>query len=531
MGRVGTIYDQDLHEKVYVIKGDERYVHSTEILLTQTGNITQDTSSYSVPFVITTHRNLGASTITVYDNGEVIDVLDCNTADATINYTASLVYDVEHNIYVRYNANNQCTPSKSFIWTDMRENPNLSVTTLTQSGSLRFSSNETATTTVTITEESGTVSVSGLTLEYSIDGGAFIETTTDSNGDATINMGQLTNGTHTVAVYFNGTSSLSSSDIQFQAVVGFDVEIIEYPPAFVNILDWDYGNTVKVKVLDYLGEPVEGGTVSFYSQNKTTNSDGIAIFRINNGVGGSYYATYGDYTSEDVTIGVATVSSITLSQENVVEKGTSTECTWKLNGNGNLSDILLKVQVVDGVRELYSASKYTDANGEITFTYEGDGRGEVISTVGTSSTHQVSASILDYLQYWKAPTVSRNKSTYSSYCALESLSNGWKLKASSNIHRGAMTFTNLPTNFRMTFKIVSVRNYNGLRINDTSYPFEAGQNVTIKQNGRNGSIYVNGTLVSGHTSDEQGTLKLWVNYNQYTSDSWIVYDNLRILPL
>ena len=532
MGRIGTTYDKELNEKVYVVKGDEAYAHTTEILLTQTGNITQGTSTYTVPFVVSVHRNVGNSTVTIYDNNTAIAVIDCNTADETISYTATLEYGIAHNIYARYNGNNRCTPSKSFYWTDERVNPNLSITTLTQSGSLRFSNDEVATTTVTISEESGTATLDDLTINYIVDGGTIQSTTTDSNGDATITIGdELSNGIHNITVFFDGTSTLASCDIQFQAIVGFSVDIIQYPPAFTNILDWNYGNAVKVQVLDYLGEPVSGGTVSFYNMNKTTNDEGIATFQISNGVGGTYTATYENYASDSVRITEANVTSISLSQSNIVEKGGTTECTWKLNGTGNFKDIYLKLGVQKGAVEILSTSKYTDENGEIKFTYEADGRGEVTAWIGSSSEHQKTATIYDYLQYWKAPTESRNRSTYASYCALQGVTNGWKLKASSGVHRGAMTFTNLPNKFVMQFKVKGTNNYNGLRINDLSYPFKVNDNVRIRQDGVNGSLYVNDTLIGGITSEQASTLKMWVNYNQYSADSYIIFDELRILSL
>jgi len=531
MGRVGTEYDKELNEKVYVVKGDEGYVHTTEILLTQTGTITQGTSTYTVPFIITTHRNRGDSTITVYDNKEVIAILDCDTANDTISYSATLEYNVSHNIYVRYNGNKLCLPSKSFMWSDVRENPNLSVTTLTQSGSLRFNNTDTASTTVTVSEESGSISVSGLTLYYAVDGGTLQSATTNSSGEATISMGTLTNGIHNVSVFYDGSSSLTSASIEFQAIVGYSVEIIEYPPAFTNILDWSYDNIVKVQVLDYLGEPVSGGTVSFNSTNETTDSNGIATFSITNGTGGSYYATYGNYTSDTVAITEANVTSITLTQSNQVENGLSTDLTWKLNGTGDFSGVYLRLSLSQSNVEFYSTSKYTDENGEITITYDGTGRGRMNARIGISNDDYESETIEDYTQYWKSPNESRNRSSYASYCALQSVSNGWKVKASSGIHRGAMTFTNLPIKFDFMFKVKSVGNASGLRINNKDYQFKANQNVRLRQDGTSGSLYINDTLISATTSESSGTIKLWVNYNQSTADSWITFDNLRVLKL
>ena len=131
MVRLSTVYDSELKEQVFKLRGDEDYARTTKTLL-KLGNVTLDSFSFDLDISVDVLRDRGDSKILVYDNdilmplyennvlvGESIDWSSQDTAKTL--QLKGLDYDVQHNIVAKYMGNNKCSPSNSITQTITRE--------------------------------------------------------------------------------------------------------------------------------------------------------------------------------------------------------------------------------------------------------------------------------------------------------------------------------------------------------------------------------------------------------------------------
>ena len=129
MAKLITTYDSTLKEKVFVLKGEEAYAKSTDTVLTELPR-EEDWNRYLdymlIGFEVDVHRNIGESSIVLYDNDDVIDVIPFDLGSTSVRWEKyydedtgewvdnrmKLAYGVEHNIYAKYMGNKQCLKSQ-----------------------------------------------------------------------------------------------------------------------------------------------------------------------------------------------------------------------------------------------------------------------------------------------------------------------------------------------------------------------------------------------------------------------------------
>lgn len=114
MPRINTYYDKELGKKCFIVKGDEAYSRTTDTELSLVSTRFRDIINYSADFKCKVYRDVGASTIALYDGNELLKVVDVADTDDWVRLDfVPLNYGVTHNIRAEYQGNNHCLPSQS----------------------------------------------------------------------------------------------------------------------------------------------------------------------------------------------------------------------------------------------------------------------------------------------------------------------------------------------------------------------------------------------------------------------------------
>ena len=147
MAKLITTYDNTLKEKVFVLKGEEAYAKSTDTVLTEL-NREEDWNRHLdymlIGFEVDVHRNVGESSIVLYDNDEVIDVIPFDLGSTSVRWEKyydedlgewvdnriQLAYGIEHNVYAKYMGNKQCLKSQSKVYKFSEEMPDAYLSSL-----------------------------------------------------------------------------------------------------------------------------------------------------------------------------------------------------------------------------------------------------------------------------------------------------------------------------------------------------------------------------------------------------------------
>lgn len=110
---LGTTYDPDLKEKVFIVRGSERYTHSTITTLAYTYNA-GNRSYITINLTATVKNHVGESAVVFYDGVDVLGTVDCSSFDPEVSITARVDYGY-HKFYAKYMGNSACLSSKSGI--------------------------------------------------------------------------------------------------------------------------------------------------------------------------------------------------------------------------------------------------------------------------------------------------------------------------------------------------------------------------------------------------------------------------------
>lgn len=214
MSKISTIYDKKVG-KCLIVRGSEAYAHTTDVLM-EVGTITKDhTDSFKATFILNVLRDVGSSQIAIYDNDELIKIVDWsdNQSSAieigTNGDDIRFSYNVNHNIYAKYLGNKECLPSRSKTFVLNEEIPSNLFTSISFGESPTTSFLSTVTIPVTLVADNSSTQ----TLKYYIDG----DTTNKQSISVTPNVASnividdLDNGLHTINVEFEETLNLAES--------------------------------------------------------------------------------------------------------------------------------------------------------------------------------------------------------------------------------------------------------------------------------------------------------------------------------
>lgn len=324
MVRISTKYDNTIVNnkevgKVFMIRGDEGYARTTDMIFnTITDNTSADSiQGYKVAFCYDVLRDVGSSTVILYDNDIVLKEFDWSsdngmqyigtTNDHTVIDPTTclyLPYDEEHNLWMKYNGNTNSLYSKSkpvkvycdlpleFYTNITYDNINLSGDDITFDLSLTIHGEVTSAT-------------YHKSIELYLDDELVDTVTTGSDSNvANCELNGITRGHHIITAIVVGDEDIYTATKSYEFDAGYDISIVSYPNPFIN----GVGGDIVVRVL-FNGEAVSDATVDFSNSSATTDTDGYATIQLSSLVdSGEYTAICDDVESAPVYITVANPS-------------------------------------------------------------------------------------------------------------------------------------------------------------------------------------------------------------------------------
>lgn len=521
MAQLNTIYDKDLKEKIFILKGEERYARTTDCILEEitheSGDVDPETGRridwnthidyMLLEFRIDVLRDIGASYVTLYDNDEVIGVYDFDTnshyidfkyEDAEHDNRLRFTYDVEHNVYAKYMGNKNCLKSKSKMYTFKEDTPQAYVSSITYTGLNSFYNGGTTSIsfTATLVGEEGYASKTLKVYDGSTFKGSF---TTGSDGSASVTITGLSNGSHNIRTVFEGDEYLTASEYTQAVSIGYTIEITDYPSYVLNSQNLQY----KILAKDYNNNPVSNLSVHTITNegtvgsSVTTGSDGIATLTIPNSSFNTFVQdgllVYGCESDDGSSSrGVMTSwynnASVTLTaRDSIISSNISTVLTGRVSNVNKPVTVELSSNKKQGTTDIISTSNY----GGFSYPYTGEGLGDTIITASITGSSRT-ANIEDVLQYWNSGGVKYNINYNAQQGSITSVSNGWGIRSSTVTNRAIIFLNPSVTPSSLSFKVVDVYNVNNLFYK--SITLSPGDLIRIdKENDT--KIYKNGTLV------------------------------------
>lgn len=401
MVRCSVKYDEELKEQVFFVRGDEDYARSTSTVL-RVGDVSTDTYDFSVSIYVNVFRDKGEGSIVIYDNDEVVYVIDDwrstdNEREITFEH---MDYDTEHIFTAKYMGNKQCSPSSSNSETVYVEDTQRFQTSLAINGVRQFKPNEGFVKTITLSREDSSLDgVGSQDIIVYVDDVRYTTIETQYTGiTREISFNGLSQGLHTIRAEYMGSRNLTSSNTTQTISVGYNIQAISYPSLVVAYNNYNY----VAKVTDFFGNPVSNVAVDLYSSQSptsigtaNTNSEGYATFS-NEVYSFKFGTTIGSVSYETDIINVEHISINDITVSSAYERLYKAETNNIVVDTGNT-----KANVPIAVTGAVNTTIYTNSNGIATLDIVGDG-----TSANKSLTFKVSNSLSkslqfdDYVQYW-----------------------------------------------------------------------------------------------------------------------------------
>lgn len=443
MVQLNTTYDSKIKEKIFILKGDEGYARTTDVianLITDFDDYDTHISSCHVGVEIQVLRELGESTIDIYINDEVktipwsYDNMD-EIIDSTWNengvywengkliigkYETSpelietglyLPYDVEHTIRVRYNGNKYClgSSSKPIVFTVPTPNAFRSMLTLS-SESPRYAPN-TEIDDLSLLFQCENQIEEPKTVKIYDDDTLLATATVEKDVPTTVNVGVLSDGLHTLKAVFDGDDEAFGSTTQYYVSVGYNIGNLEYPSSVIN----GATGTLSCKVTDYFNEPLIGYGIcvseytdgegwSEISQTVESDSDGLVTIDPVYFTNKPFAVTIGSSYMDTHTTNVISPTSLSMNLgSQYVVPSSSTTITGAVYSNGSIIPvegigITFISTDVDGKEYEWNAVTGSDGKYSTTIQTDANGKVEIVGWVDNSLVNN--RVYLDVLRYW-----------------------------------------------------------------------------------------------------------------------------------
>ena len=538
---VSTIYDKDLKQKVFQVRGSERYTNSTQTTL----EIEYDNSHKSyleVTLTSTVKRKIGSSSIVFYCDDTILGIVACNESDSEVEATYQVSYGY-HKFYAKYVGNTQCLSSKSGIIELEGVIPDIPETSITintfyvYAGWIEDLDN--AGIYLTLKDDENNVLIGKDVLLYVND--EYLDTITVASQMEQLPIQEYSvYGKHVhIKAVFEGDDSYFACEAERTFNQGYDIVAT---PVYDKICLGD-NTRINVALSQSDGIVLRASSVSLYDSNdtlleqKNTNMDGIASFN------GEYLTTAGTHTLKAVkgtngdydnaTINVVSIDNIATEYlDDITAKGFSAQAVFVPYANG-AKTTGLPVTVGSDVL-------LTNSAGEIDFQYDGTGAGKVNINVAAGSC-TTSAVIQDTYQYFSKSQQKNYNLNYSVRNSLAVVDRYYVLELFASDVTGyfilegeyvqPVSFSPLVfPNWKFEFDIIRHSNYNTLTVCGVEIPrnmIMANAHVTAERfNDYNLTIVtVNDTEIRQYTSS--------TNRADITIGSGMTLgiDNLKIMRL
>ena len=390
---ITTKYDNvnGVKKRVFYVRGDEEYAKSTDIKLSMTTPVADGINGFKTSFTINLYRTRGNSTVTLYDNEEVIHMFDTTSSTSTLTLTDQhFSYGNNHDFRAVYHGNVSCHESKSKL-VSVSMNPPAELTpsiVWTSSGQINNGDPVPIDFTVTLDD----TPLSDCEVSIYIDDDLYDDAvTTDENGQISDEITGIEDGSHKLTAIIGSTEQFNGVTSDKTVYVGYDVAITEYPSNFIV----GTNNTIKVSVKTFGGVAVNNGT-AYIGSNSASVSNGVATFTLSSLASDTIYANYYDSLSESVTINETTITNITATAPYpYVAEGYTTSVYFTVSGTGNLKDVPVSISV----NNVDKGAIYTDNNGKAYYNLQGTSSGAV-NVKGTVASQNSTVSIEDVFIYY-----------------------------------------------------------------------------------------------------------------------------------
>ena len=570
MVQLNTTYDKTLKQKIFVLKGEEAYARTTDVLADIISDF-DDCNSHirycRVGLEVDVLREVGDAFVNIYDDDTMLlsipwgedmesiinnsyyndkgiywqdDKLVIGSSD-NVDTGLFLSYDTLHNIQVKYTGNKQCLSSKSDVISFMEEKPDNYASTLTATAS-------------SVSVETGdsvaftlNLSIPTSDIQHTVqvyDNGSLIDTLSiDANEDVSYSKSGLSNGLHSIRFLFIGDEEAFSSETTVDVSVGYKLLLVDLPSYVVN----GTSASVGVSLTDYLDNPLSSKDVSMVeyipnwgyeqiSQSERTNYDGYVLIEpvyVGTHEICAYYISSGGkhYYSERVSVPVYTPSAIDISpQRRIISDGIPTQVAIYPNPSFPSAD--LKVPVTVTRRSGTTTDTITvPANSYGVLPLTGDGGGDITvsATLGSVTGTGI---VEDTIQYWSiSEGVEFNSRYYESYTALSIVNNGYKLQSGNNWVDMYLLFASMPNaDLLVEFDVKSSCQDFGIYNNaemGSVYQLNAGDKVSITYTSNGNGSWKFSSKVNGVTRDTDQPADM-VGMELTRNNISIIFDNLKI---
>ena len=573
MVQLNTTYDKTLKEKVFVLKGEEAYARTTDVLADIISDFDDCNSHINycrVGLEVDVLREVGDAFVNIYDNdimllsipwGEDMDTIINNDyynnqgiywqddkliigSSTDVDTGFFMDYDVEHNIRVDYTGNKQCLSSKSDVISFVEEKPD------SYSSTLNVTTSETSYDVGDTVTFNVTLSISTSDIQHTIqvyDNGSLIDTLTiDANEPTTYTKSGLSEGLHSFRFYFIGDEEAFSSETTKDISVGYKLVLESVPSYAVNGVPVSVG----VRLTNYFNNPLELKTINMIddygeisqSTARTDENGYVLIEPVYVGttpIRAVYRneLTSKNYYSEKVTIPIYSPSRIDITpSRRVIANNETSDIT--ITPYPSLNKDLNVPLTIERSSGTTSDTVVVPSNLEYGIeTITGDGNGDITITanIGDVTATEV---IEDVLQYWSVVNQTEfGKSYYNSYCTLSIVDNGYRWRGIQNYNTPRLTFSSSPksSNLLLEFDVISAPASNSLGVftssdpsNTNSFSVANGDKVSIMYTWFSslaswiGTVKVNGNSVK---TISQTTV---IGIHMVSKNELTIFDNFKL---
>ena len=524
MVQLNTTYDKTLKQKIFVLKGEEAYARTTDVLADIISDF-DDCNSHirycRVGLEIDVLREVGDAFVNIYDDDTMLlsipwgedmesiinnsyyndkgiywqnDKLIIGSSD-NVDTGLFLSYDTLHNIQVKYTGNKQCLSSKSDVISFMEEKPDNYASTLTATAS-------------SVSVETGdsvaftlNLSIPTSDIQHTVqvyDNGSLIDTLSiDANENVSYSKSGLSNGLHSIRFLFIGDEEAFSSETTVDVSVGYKLLLVDVPSYVVS------GSSDPVKVgvslTDYLDNPVpfvQVGMVEYIpnwgyeqiSQMQNTDNDGYVLIEpvyVGTHEICAYYMSSGGkhYYSERVSVPVYPPTALdVVPTQTVVANGVQTRVGIQCNPPFPDADINVPITITrpSGTTTESVTIPAGTTTGYTTIRGSGEGDITVSATLGGLSNSHV---IEDALQCWSVSKgLEYNKVLSASYSNVVTVNNGYKWYGNSSSTLPSLSFSFPKTKLVLDFDVISANASNLLGITtyeDISFSISNNDHISI----------------------------------------------------
>lgn len=502
MTKLGTIYDKELKEKVFYLRGEENYAHTTDITVSYTERILSADCITLHGLSITTYRDVGNATITIYNNDDVIATYDwSNGSPVETVADIELDYNIDNNLKFVYSGNSSCLPSEYYFDTINLPNTTAYPTEILITSDIRFGNTDTVLLTGVLSSENHMDLVGNQDISIYIDNLYDTTVTTDDDGEFSALLSIVDDGLYDVDATFSGADTsggrISSSSASVDISKGCKITV-DPPAIFYDGAD----NNISFLVTDYHNQPIANQNVVFNSIFESTNEYGIVSYTVTT-LNDEEYIITSDGASTTYTPNIVSNLAVTIGNPVETKNNVLTTISSTVTGTNIQQGIPVQFKLVGDNFEEVLATVLTDNNGVATLDYLGQGKGSynLVAELPTEYTSP-QVSFNDYIEYGVANR-SDSLSQYTTYyptTSLTTLQSGYKL---INSNSNVVIFYNplISNNYEVSFKVVSATSplkitwglYNedstflmptradlSLKANNMVYIIKSGNTLTLK---------------------------------------------------